>query len=394
MIRTISIKSFKSLLDVDFELGKVNVFVGANGSGKSNLLEAIGVLGAAAEGRVNDTALRARGVRPGVPDLYKSSFRGHRKRSSIRIEAADEQARYAVELINDSPKYPGPEWRFKNEKLSEGMTRIAGRSPASLDESDPMLGVAASTGKKHAAARRLLDTLRDFSIYTPTTDTLRGLLADPQRREPLGLSGGRLPEAVSEVLQNRWADPRIAAAATSALELIDWATSYDSRRRQNDIPLSESVESVGDRLLVFRDRFMAEGRNLLTGYDASEGALYVLLMLVLAMHPKAPGFLAIDNADHGLNPRLARSLIHHLCDWVVDAGEDKQILLTTHNPLALDGLQLDNDEVRLFAVDRSRKGRTVVERVRVDVKELFRDGEVWTISRLWVNGHLGGMPNV
>ncbi|MCF6342257.1 MAG: hypothetical protein L3J31_05565, partial [Bacteroidales bacterium] len=68
-------------------------------------------------------------------------------------------------------------------------------------------------------------------------------------------------------------------------------------------------------------------------------------------------------------------------------------LLTTHNPLVLNGLPLDNDEVRLFAVDRSRKGHTLVEREKVEVKTLFRDEEVWTVSRLWVNGHLGGMPN-
>lgn len=394
MIHKISINSFKSLLDVDLELGKVNVFVGANGSGKSNLLEAIGVLGAAAAGRVNDPLLRSRGVRPGVPDLYKSSFRGARKRSSIRIEAASDEASYGVELINHSQNFPGPEWRFKNEKLEEGAKRIAGRSPASLDEHDPTLGVAATVGRKHRASRDLLDRLGEFSIYSPTTDALRGLVADSQRREPVGLSGGRMPEAVSEILKQRGSDQSIKKASRSALELIDWASSFGSRVRTSNIPLSASVESIAGRVLVFKDRFMADGRNLLTGYDASEGALYVLFQLVLAVHPKAPHFLAVDNADHALNPRLARALFSHLCDWILAAQEDKQILLTTHNPLVLDGLPLDSDDVRLFAVDRSRKGRTVVERVEVDVKALFRKGEVWTVSRLWVNGHLGGMPNV
>lgn len=302
MIRNISIKSFKSLLDVKIELGKINVFVGANGSGKSNLLEAIGMLSAAAGGRVNDATLRARGVRPGI---YKSPFC-----DSIRIEAADAQASYAVELTDE----------------------IIEHSPASA----------------------LMDVLRDFSIYTPTTDTLRGLLADPQRREPVGLSGGRLPEAVAEVLQYCKSDKRAASAVAKVKELINWTTEY----------------------------------------PVSEGELYVLLMLVLAVHPKAHDFLAIDNADHGLNPRLARALMECVCEWILGAPTDKQLLLTTHNPLMLDGLPLDNDEVCLFAVDRSRKGRTVVERVKVDVKQLFRDGEVWTVGRLWVNGHLGGMPGI
>lgn len=74
MLKNLSVRTFKSLADVNVELGLVNVFIGANGSGKSNLLEALGVLSAAADGKVDDQSLLARGVRPGVPQLYKSAF--------------------------------------------------------------------------------------------------------------------------------------------------------------------------------------------------------------------------------------------------------------------------------------------------------------------------------
>ena len=67
MITKITVTSFKSIETAEIELGNLNVFVGANGSGKSNLLEAIGVLSAAADGKVNDQTLLQRGVRPGVP---------------------------------------------------------------------------------------------------------------------------------------------------------------------------------------------------------------------------------------------------------------------------------------------------------------------------------------
>jgi len=177
------------------------------------------------------------------------------------------------------------------------------------------------------------------------------------------------------------------------LDLIDWAASYSSRRVGEEIPLSPSVAST-QRVLYFQDRFMASTRNGLTGYDASEGALYVIFAAVLAALPSAPAFFAIDNFDHALNPRLARALMSHFCDWILDAPDEKQVLLTSHNPLVLDGLPLDNADVRLFAVGRSRKGRTTVTRVTVDVKDLQRDGELWTVSRLWVMGHLGGVPDV
>ncbi len=74
MIRTIQIDGFKSIASQTLELGRVNCFIGANGVGKSNILEAIGVLGAAASGRVDDESLQRRGVRAGMPRLYKAAF--------------------------------------------------------------------------------------------------------------------------------------------------------------------------------------------------------------------------------------------------------------------------------------------------------------------------------
>ena len=396
MIRTISIKSFKSLLDVKFELGKVNVFVGANGSGKSNLLEAIGVLGAAANGRVDDEALLRRGVRPGVPALYKSSFKGAPGRSTIRLEAeSQEDASYAVEL-NNPISDPKPAWRFMTETVVDGPERLLGRSHRSKTKYDPQRGLAAleSVGWHPArSAGRLLRTLSAYSIYSPNTNTLRGLVPDPQQRAPVGLAGGRLAEAALELLRARHDDTRMTEVSSQVLGLIDWASSYGSRRVGDSIPLSPSVASP-QQVLFFKDRFMTDKRNGLTGYDASEGALYVIFAAVLATLPSAPPMLAIDNVDHGLNPRLARALMSHICEWVLHAPTDKQLLLTTHNPLVLDGLPLDNNEIRLFSVGRSRKGRTVVSRISIDVKDLQKDGEIWTVSRLWIMGHLGGMPDV
>ena len=102
----------------------------------------------------------------------------------------------------------------------------------------------------------------------------------------------------------------------------------------------------------------------------------------------------MDNADHGLNPRLVRTLFERLCGWYLDANKPRQILLTTHNPLVLDGLPLQDDRVRLFTVSRSDSGRTVVRRVILTERLLRRAEQGWTLSRLWVMGHLGGVPDV
>ena len=141
-------------------------------------------------------------------------------------------------------------------------------------------------------------------------------------------------------------------------------------------------------------RFMWEKRNLLSGYEASEGVLYALFLAVIAGHDASPRLCAVDNADHGLNPRLARSLMEYLCEWYLDADEPRQILLTTHNPLVLDGLPLQDDRVRLFTVSRTNSGRTSIRRVNLDDRLRKKAGQGWSLSRLWVMGHLGSVPDV
>ena len=91
---------------------------------------------------------------------------------------------------------------------------------------------------------------------------------------------------------------------------------------------------------------------------------------------------------------MARSLMRHLCEWYLEADEQRQILLTTHNPLALDGLILQDDRVRVFTVSRTNSGRTDVRRVEFDDRLSKKAEQGWSLSRLWVMGHLGGIPDV
>lgn len=140
---------------------------------------------------------------------------------------------------------------------------------------------------------------------------------------------------------------------------------------------------------------MKKGRNILSGYDASEGALYALFLAVVALHPNAPLFFAVDNADHGLNPALATALVRAFSRWIVENPRRPQVLMTSHNPAVLDGLPLQDDRIRLFTVDRDDTGRSVVRRVAV-TPELLKTatGRDWPLSRLWMNKLIGGMPSV
>lgn len=392
MIRELKIRGFKSITALDIKLGAVNCFIGANGVGKSNVLEAVGVLGAAANGKVDDESLLRRGVRPGLPRLFKSSFQDFRSLPHIGLEAIDQTgATYRVSLLNPLES-PDPAWSYKTETLTDGVDTIVTDGVRSRGNLNPKAGLAAVSMVSLPAsspATHLMQQLQQFAIYCPNTPTLRGLLPDPQTREPVGLAGGRLAEAVADL--RKWSDDIQNEVMEDILSLADWALDVSTSRSVQTL-LSSSV-ARGQEVLKFKDRFMASTRNELTAFDASEGVLYVLFAAALCLSPRGPGLFAIDNLDQALNPRLVTALTSRLIDWLGSASAPRQLMFTAHNPAVLDGLDLDNNNVRLFAVDRDSSGHTVVRRLEM-TSELRKMNRDFPLSRLWMMGHLGAVPNV
>ncbi|KFJ12905.1 AAA domain protein [Delftia acidovorans] len=399
MIKRLKIRGFKSISELDIELGVVNCFIGANGVGKSNVLEALGVLGAAANGTVDDEALQRRGVRPGVPRLFKSSFQNFRSLPHIGLEAvAESGAIYKVSLLNPLES-PDPAWSFKTETLTNGVDTILSDGVRSKSTLNPKAGLAALRLVElppDSPATLLLQQLQQYAIYCPNTPTLRGMLPDQQTRDPVGLSGGRLAEAVDELRRS----DDLSKFLDDLLDLVDWAADVGTSRSVQTL-LSPSV-ARSQEVLKFTDRYMAPSRNELTAVDASEGVLYVLFTAALCLLPRSPAVIAIDNMDQALNPRLVTALTTRLVDWLTQARsslntgfptDSRQLLFTAHNPAVLDGLDLDNDKVRLFTMDRDSNGHTVIRRLLLtpDLKLLNKQ---YPLSRLWMMGHLGAVPNV
>jgi len=394
MIEKINVNGFKSLRDFELKLGKVNVLIGANGSGKSNILEAIGVLSAASIGRIDDESLMRRGVRPGLPSLYKSSFKADRTPPHIALAAQSAEASFEVSLLNPLND-PKPAWVFKTEHLKQGGDVIVSRSVREKRSYDPALGLSALKAVDldgTSPAGLLLKILQNYAIYSPYTRVLRGVEPDNQTREPVGLSGGRLAAALGE-LKELANDDRIQEALEELLGCLDWVEQFDiTSAGVNDL-LSPSVPR-SKHILRFTDRYMVKERNTLTAFDASEGALYILFAAVLTLSPSAPAFLAIDNLDQALNPRLLKHFTKLLSQWVCEVDR-QQIIFTAHNPAVIDGLDLSDHRIKLFAIDRDNTGHSQAFQVVLTpaLAALAKEKD-WPLSRLWMMGHIGGVPNV
>lgn len=76
MIRELTIKNYRSILDHTIELGRINVFIGENGCGKTNILEAVAMAAVALTNKLSVEELFNRGIRVAKPAIPLSSFAG------------------------------------------------------------------------------------------------------------------------------------------------------------------------------------------------------------------------------------------------------------------------------------------------------------------------------
>ena len=391
-LKRICVGNFKSLYDASFEPGKINVFIGANGSGKSTVLEAVGLLSAAMTDRVDAASLQRRGVRLSVPALYKSNFKDIKRRNptiNLSLEWNDSDTahdfRYDVHLTTPTDT---DYWKYHSEAFFQDGVQKWGRSNASRQQSNNYIGFFLIDDDKDLEnGRKIARALSNYGIFQPNTMTLRGTIPDPSQSGTLGLNGGRLAESMKELLSTVDDDVMFGDIfMDDVLDMIDWASnnSVNAPKKNNinaNIPTTRQV-------IEFADRYMKDSAQF-TGYDASEGALYVLFMLSLAMHPQGPAIFAVDSFDHALNPHLAKKMTEVFCQEIIKNG--KTAFLTTHSPLVLDGLDITNDDIRLFAVDRNSKGHSQITRITVS-PELLAEGQA--LSRLWINGRIGGVPTL
>ena len=424
MVKKLIVDRFKSIRTATIELGRVNLFIGGNGAGKSNILEALGVLSAAAYRGLGDSDLARKGVRITPPALMKSAFKNYELPKTLQLTAELEGT--VTYKINLTGKDDDPLLSFFSESCTYGNRKMFGQGTNGVQ----VLGKSiyddlyinrsiwdqVRTGHKFPSrVRQAFHMLSEYAIYSPQTDFLRGPQAENVDIPPVGLRGGGLPQAVRGLIaqinqlkkptskSKNWSQQdhswRLKRQALDLAYLPRWASSVRVGRIDSHLA-SRALTDQGEDTVYFLDRFMHLKRRTLSVYDSSEGTLFLLFIAVLLAHNESPKIFSLDNVDSALNPRMTRSLLETVIETSRDAvAHDlrcgpRQVFLTSHNPTSLDAFDLFDDDQRVFVVERNDVGHTVVNRLRPgpgisrDDWEEAKNGR--NLSQLWLDGEIRG----
>ena len=379
MIRQIRIENFKSIEQLTLRIGRVTVLIGENGSGKSNLLEAIAFASAAASEKLDHEFLATRGIRLTEPRFMRAAFSDTGAQDVLLGlswdvgDSGQEEVEYRlrVETVAGFSRWTvrlGEESLEKMERL-----KLEVSSLLVVDES-PEIHIHRTT------ALRLLGldhppTLMRFVVFSPEYAALRTFETEGQIL-PLGIRGEGLFSHLKALASSaKHAD--LLEHIAERLELIGWFERFELPR---DL-------ASGERVLRIRDRFLAEGA-MFDQRSANEGFLFLLLYFTLMLSPATPPFFAIDNVDASLNPKLCGALMKELVTLAKE--QDKQVLVTTHNPAVLDGLDLHDDDQQLWVLERNKEGRTRAQRV-APPRPLEGQAPM-KLSEAFLRGYIGGLP--
>ena len=414
MIESIGIKNYKSIVDLKFDVGRVNVFIGENGSGKSNILEAIALASAAEADKLDNEFLTSRGIRVTDPLSMRSKFNPAPEQPiEINIKSDLKEKNYRLE--NDNQPYP--KWHYdRGEGLPEFVQQgnritfkvdilkwmqgkrkdIKDKEKDSLELDflrallDESITYEALEEKRAKLIDRLSLSIEDIIIYSPEETALRNLYQEGQI-EPLGIHGEGLLKLI-QVLDKNGSDnyelDKGDSCSPMATPIETVKESLVSLGWFEDIDVSNSnTNPAEEERIRVRDRFT---QSWFDQRSANEGFLFVLLYAALMVSKDTPSIFAIDNVDASLNPKLCTKIVSDIARLAKQFN--KQCFLTAHNPAILDGIDLGDDEQRLFVVSRNRKGHTRVKRIGIESKPVSSTGEELKLSEAFLRGYLGGLP--
>jgi predicted ATPase len=359
----ITVKGFKSLQSIEkLRLEAINVLIGANGTGKSNLIGLFEFLRAVREGRLRETIIAEGGANRVLHMGAKQTRRLH-----VDISFNGETNSYALDLLATKDGGLAPmseEVRFWNK--SSYAEPIA--HSLAFDQFEAGISRHESAGIAQYV-RGHLAKLRVYHFHdTSSHSGLRSTCRVEDNRE-LQADGGNLPAILHRAML---VDPdRFNLLVDTVRSIAPFIGDFILAPRELDVSTIR---------LEWRH---AGSDEIMDVASLSDGTLrfIALATVFLLNHSGARALTIVDEPELGLHP----AAIARVGAMVKHAAAKSQVFLATQSPLLLD--QFEPADV---IVAQNSAGRTSLSRLAAE--PLSRWLDEFSLGELWEKNHFGGRP--
>jgi len=383
LLHSIRLNNLLSYGDNDqaVEMRALNVIIGTNGSGKSNLIEAVELLRSAPKDLL--IPIRDGG---GVRDWL---WKGAKKTPMAKIDAVFENPqgnrnlRYILGFTEVSQQFLITDERIEGEQPDPGHNR-----PYLYYEFYNGHGVLNVRGEKRKLQHEEIDAVQ--SILSQRKD--------PDQYPELTYLGNTLSKIrlYREWSFGRYTAPRMAQKADLPNEFLESDASNLGlvlNRLQRDPVVKKKIlkslhalyEGIDDYYVQVEagtvQVFFHEGKYTIPATRLSDGTLRYLCLLAILCHPSPPPLVCIEEPELGLHP----DVLPTLAELMKDASERCQLIVTTHSDVLVDAM---SDQPESVLVAEKTDGGTQLRRLNAEHLKPWL--EKYRLGQLWTRGEIGG----
>jgi predicted ATPase len=393
LFERITLKNFLSFRGpAVIDLAPINIIIGANGVGKSNLLRAFEVLQALPRDLSRPIGRLGGGreiLWKGEPGNRDKAFE-LRVRGSFPTDLAYELgclivgSDYAVsneELSSQTMSWAkDPETHYFSRSFAHAEMVLAGRNVVSEEislEWEEMSSLRETESVFQQVRgpmvrddmRKFSDTLDDMKVYDRWNTSRNGPMRGPQPTERV--SSQLLPDGSNLALVVSHLE-----SENVTYKIEEHLKCFNPRIKR----ISSSIQ--GNSVQVY----FSEGdlSSAVPAAAVSDGTLQYLGILCVLLNPTPSPLVCFEEPECGLHPEA----IPLLADLFREASEHTQVVVTTHSDRLVDCFS-DAPECVLVAERDSDTGETTLE--RLDRDELAHWLEKYRLGMLWTKGQIGGV---
>jgi predicted ATPase len=359
-LKNLTIEGFKSIREQTLELAPLNVFIGSNGSGKSNLIEAFRFLREIANQNLGGYTL----IKGGANTLLhfgRKKSRGIRLRLRFGDPALENEYQVRLKSTDEDGLVISAETIGQTEigpKLDSGITSYSIIKESGLRQMN------------HAFARQVVEDLDSFRVYHfhDTSDTAA-------------------VKATCDVDDNRDLRPQAENLAAFLYWLQEkkpdhFASIQDTIRQI--APFFDEFRLAPSKLNESKMRMEWKEKGSDTYFNAtslSDGTLRFICLATLLLQPDLPRVVLLDEPELGLHP----AAVTLLADLLTSASTRTQVIVATQSVTLVN--QLEPEQV--WTVDRE-DGQSVFRHLsRSDMTQWLDD---YALGDLWEKNVLGARP--
>jgi predicted ATPase len=387
-IKRLGLKKILSFNDAEVELGQLNVLIGANAVGKSNLIEVLGLL-QAAPNSLATAIIRGGGVRQWLwlGDAVASPV------AIIECELSLTHGRHTGAFVYQLHFSEAKGFGILVEQIAEGSSGSENGTPVMyIDRSFNHADVGPQAwGSLRSEAQEItlspsesvFSQFKNPSDLTPITQIgtqfaqiriFREFRTGPGSPARYGISTSAAKDALADGSDN----------LALVLHELDFLGVHDRIRdylRRFCERFEDVKVNVGEGLArtYLREAGLTE---MLSAIRMSDGTLKFLSLLAALFNPKPPPLMCIEEPEVGLHP----DALQLVAEALIEASESIQLIVTTHSEALVDALSDRPDSV--LVCERDFANGTQMKRLSKERLKAWL--EHYTLGQLWRDGEIGG----